>query len=115
VWPRWLTDALTGKASLARAFWGYGVGISVGYSVIGLFIDIQNVLLTAAYVAVGLALGLFQTIALWRCAHNSRSKLLGRLVRAAMVFGFILVGIMLYVLITNASLLLAPDNRWRGP
>lgn len=115
MWPRWLTDALSGKTSLARAFWGYGVGISIGYSVVGLFIDIQNVPLTAAYVIVGLALGVLQTIVLWRSAHNSRSRLLGRLVRAAMVLGFILVGIMLYVLLTNAGSLLPPDNRWSRP
>jgi hypothetical protein len=115
VWPRWLTDALTGKASLARAFWGYGLGLSIGYSLLGLFIDIQNVPLTAAYLVVGLALGVLQTIVLWRCAHNSKSRFLGRLVRAAMLFGFIMVGIMLYVLVTNAGSLLPPVNRWTGP
>jgi len=56
---------------------------------------------------VGLALGVLQTIILWRCAPNARSKFLGSLVRAAMVFGLIVVVIMLYVLFTNWSLLAA--------
>jgi amino acid transporter len=105
--PRWLADALNGKVSLARALWLYGLGISVVYSLIGLLIDIQNLPVVVIYLIVGLALGVLQTIILWRCASNSRSKVLGRLVRTVMVFGFIVVAIMLYVLFTNWSLLAA--------
>lgn len=107
MWPRWLAEALSGRVSLARAFWLYGLGISVVYSLIGLLIDLQDRPAVAIYLIVGLALGVLQTIILWRNASNSRSKFLGRLVRAAMVFGFILVAIMLYVLFTNWSLLVA--------
>ena len=115
MWPRWLTDALSGKVSLARAFWVYGLGTSVAYSLIGLPIDIQNLPLLIVYVLGGLVLGVLQTIILWRCASNSRSKVLRRLVRTTMVFGFIVVAIMLYVLLTHADLLLSPDIRSRGP
>lgn len=106
--PRWLADALSGKVSLSRAFWLYGLGISVAYSLIGLLIDIQNLPVVAIYLAVGLALGVLQTIILWRSASNSRSKFLSRLVHTGMVFGFIVVAIMLYVLFTNWNLLAAP-------
>jgi FtsH-binding integral membrane protein len=109
--PRWLADALSGKVSLSRAFWVYGLGVSVLYSVIGLFIDIQNPLGVTVYLLVGSALGVLQTIILWRCAHNSRSRFLGRLVRTVMVFGLIMVAVMLYVLFTNSDLLLPPNNR----
>ena len=107
MWPRWLADALSGKVSLARAFWLYGLGISVAYSLIGALIDLQDRPAVAIYLVVGLALGVLQTIILWRCAPNARSKLLGRLVRTTMVFGLIVVVIMLYVLFTNWSLLAA--------
>jgi hypothetical protein len=107
VWPQWLVDALRGKISLSRAFWLYGLGISVVYSLIGLFIDIQNLPVIVIYGLVGFALGLLQTIILWRSASNSRSKLLGKLVHTVMVLGFIVVGIMLYVLFSNWSLLAA--------
>jgi hypothetical protein len=107
VWPRWLADALSGKVSLSRAFWLYGFGISVVYSLIGLLIDMQNLPVVMIYLLVGLALGVLQTIILWRCASNSRSKFLGRLVRTVMVFGFIAVAIMIYVLLTNWNLLAA--------
>jgi hypothetical protein len=113
--PQWLADALSGKVSLARAFWVYGLGISFVYSLIGLFIDLENPLGVTVYLLIGAALGVLQTIILWRCAYNSRSKLLGRLVRTAMVFSLIMVAIMLYVLFTNSDFLLPPNNRWRGP
>jgi hypothetical protein len=105
MWPHWIADALSGKVSLARAFWLYGLGISVAYSLIGLLVDVQNLPIVAIYLIVGLALGVLQTIILWRCASNSRSKFLGRLVRAAMVLGLIVVALMLYVLFTNWNLL----------
>jgi hypothetical protein len=115
MWPRWLTDALSGKVSLARAFWIYGLGISVVYSLIGVFIDIQDLPLVMIYLIVGLALGVLQTIIMWRCASNSGSKFLGRFVRTVMVFGLIVVAIMLYVLFTNSDVLLPPNNHWSGP
>jgi hypothetical protein len=115
VGPRWLADALGGKVSLSRAFWVYGLGISVAYSLIGLLIDIQNSLSVTVYVLVGAALGILQTIILWRCAYNSRSRFLGRLIRGAMVFGLIMIAVMLYVLLSNSDMLLPPNNRWRGP
>lgn len=105
MWPQWLADALSGRISLSRAFWLYGLGLSFAYSLIGLLIDLQNSLGVTVYLLVGAALGVLQTIILWRCAYNSRSRFLGRLVRAAMVFGVIVVAVMLYVLLTNADLL----------
>ena len=111
MWPRWLSDALGGKASLSRAFWLYGFGVSVAYSVVGLFIDIENRVGLIAYLVIGTVLGVLQTIILWRCAANSRSKFLGRLVRTAVVFGLAMVAVMLYVLFVNSDLLLPPKDR----
>jgi hypothetical protein len=98
---------MSGKVSLARAFWLYGLGVSVAYSLIGALIDLQNRPAVAIYLVLGLGLGVLQTIILWRCAPNTRSKFLGRLVRTAMVVGLVGVVIMLYVLFTNWSLLAA--------
>jgi hypothetical protein len=112
---RWLADALSGKVSLSRAFWVYGLGISIVYSLIGLLIDIQNPLEATVYLLVGAALGVLQTIVLWRCADNSRSRFVGRLVRTVVVLGLIMVAVMAYVLLTNSELLLPAKNRWSGP
>src|SRR5215469_1229564 len=113
--PRWIADALSGKVSLARAFWGYGLGLSVVYSLLGLLVDIENRPLAVAYLLIGLALGILQTIILWRCAYNSPSKVLGSLIRTTMVLGAVVVAFVLYLLYRNLDLLLPPDNRWMGP
>jgi hypothetical protein len=110
VWPRWLTDALTGKLSLARAFWVWGVGVSVGYSLIAAFIDVEHTLALTVYLVLGLALGVVQTVILWRSASNSRSKLLIRLVRAVVIVGLIVTALTLYLLLTNPSVLRLPSQ-----
>ena len=115
MWPRWLTDALNGKVSLARAFWAYGLGVSVAYSLLAGFIDIENRPVLIVYLLLGLALGIAQTLILWRSAFNSRSKFLGRLTRTAVVVGLvIMVPLTLYLLFTDPGSLLPPNNRWRG-
>lgn len=114
MWPRWLTDALSGKVSLARAFWIWGVGVSVAYSLIGALIDVEHPLVLTVYLVAGLALGLLQTVILWRCASNSPSRFLSRLVHAAVIVGLIMVVLMLCVVVTNPSVLLSPGNRWSG-
>lgn len=111
MWPQWLADALNGKVALSRAFWLYGLGISLVYSLIGLLIDIQNLLGVTLYLLIGAALGVLQSIILWRCAYNSRSRFLGRLVRLSMVFGLVIVAVMLYAWLRNPDLLLPPDIR----
>jgi predicted enzyme related to lactoylglutathione lyase len=111
VWPRWLTDALSGKLSLPRAFWIWGVGVSVAYSLIGAFIDVENILALTVYLGVGLALGILQTVILWRCASNSRSKFLVGLVRTVVIIGLILAALTLYVVLTSPSLVL-PSQLW---
>lgn len=103
--PRWLTDALAGRLSLARAFWLWGVGVSVAYSLMGALIDVEHPVALTIYLAVGLALGLLQTVILWRCASNSRSSFLGRLVRTVMIAGLIMVALLLYMVLTNPGLL----------
>jgi len=115
MWPQWLTDALSGKASLGRAFWVYGLGVSLVYSLIGGFIDVESPFALTIYLLFGLGVGVLQTLILWRSAHNSPSKFLRRLVRTAVIVGLIMVPIMLYLLFTNSSLLLPPDNRWSSP
>jgi hypothetical protein len=106
--PKWLTDALSGKVSLARAFWLYGVGVSVGYSVIGAFIDLSRPVTVGVYLVVGLLVGVVQTVILWRSAKNSQSKFLGRLVRIVVIVGLLLTLVMVYLLYTGSAALLDP-------
>jgi hypothetical protein len=113
VWPRWLTDPLTGKTSLGRAFWLYGFGWSIGYSVVALLLPETPAAFTV-YVLFGLILGILQSVILWRCAPNSRSAFLTKSVRVTVVVGLILVPLALYLLF-NVADALPPNNRWRGP
>ncbi len=108
MWPKWLTDALSGKVSLSRAFWLYGLGVSVGYSAIAAFIDLSKPVAITIYVVLGLVLGVLQSVILWRSAKNSPSRLLGRLVRIVVIIGLLLTLVMVYLLYTGAAALLEP-------
>lgn len=114
MWPRWLTDPLAGKTSLGRAIWLYGLGGSLVYSAVGLLFPETTAGFTA-YVVFGLVIGVLQSVILWRCATNSRSELVRKLVRAAVIVGLVLVPLMLYLMFTNADMLLPPDTRLKGP
>ena len=103
-----MTDALSGKVSLARAFWLYGVGVSVGYSAIAVFIDLTKPVAIAIYTVLGLVLGLVQSVILWRSAKSSPSKFLGRLVRILVIAGLLLTLVMVYLLYTGSAALLEP-------
>jgi hypothetical protein len=57
------------------------------------------------FLFLGLVVGLYQLIALWQCAYNSRSPFLARLVRTAVAGSFLLVPFFIYVLITDPTAL----------
>ena len=56
VWPRFLTDPLRGKASLAKAFWLYGLGSSVIYKIVGWIAEPQSHVGVVIYLLGGGAL-----------------------------------------------------------
>lgn len=115
MWPRWLSNAWNGKDSLARAFWFWGVGVSVAYSLIGVIIDVEHPMVLTIYLTVGLVLGMLQTVIMWRSSSNSAHRLLGRLVRTTVIFGLLMMVLMLYMLLTHPGLLLSPGVRWSEP
>jgi hypothetical protein len=106
MWRRWVIEPLKGKVSLGLAFWGYGLGVSVVYSILVWLLNPTTVPSIVAYTLIGLILGVLQSVILWRCAPNARSAFLGRLVRTVTVVGLILVALMLYVIIKNPEALL---------
>jgi hypothetical protein len=106
LWRRWLSDPLKGRTSLGRAFWWYGVSISVAYSILGLLLDPTSLRAIVVYTVIGLAVGVLQSVILWRCAPNSRSSLLRRFVRTGVVVGLILVPLVLYVIVSDPGALL---------
>jgi hypothetical protein len=98
-----LTDPLQGKTPLWKVFWVYGVAVSIGYSFLGLLLDPLNSTSIGLYTAIGLGLGVVQSIMMWQCAFNGKSRAVGRLVRASVVIGLISIPLMLYLLFHYAS------------
>lgn len=102
LFSRALTDPLQGRTSLRRVFWVYGFGVSVVYSFLGLLVDPLNVTSVRVYTVLGAAIGVVQSIMLWRCAYNTRSRLLGHWVRASVVVGLIAIPLLMYLLYSYA-------------
>ena len=114
--PKFLSDPLEGRSSLRRVFWLYGVGVSVAYMALGAFVPLDAVRPMLIYTLVGLALGVVQSVMLWKCAYNSqsRSHTLGRVLRLCVIAGLIVTALVLYVVIAHPETLLpgkliAPD------
>lgn len=102
LFSRTLTESLQGKAPLRTVFWVYGVGVSVVYSFLGLLVDPLNSTSVRVYTVLGAVIGVMQSIMLWKCAYNSRSRALGRWVRISVVAGLITIPLLLYLLYSYA-------------
>ncbi len=105
MWSRMLTEPLQGKTPLWKVFWVYGVAVSIAYSLLGLLLDPLNTISMGLYTAFGIALGVVQSIMMWQCAFNGRSRAVGRLVRISVVIGLIAIPLMLYLLFHYANAL----------
>jgi hypothetical protein len=60
----------TGKTSLARVFWLYGLLGSIVVSAIGLAFDSSNVFAMRSYTLFGLLFSVYVTIGTYQCAGN---------------------------------------------
>lgn len=103
-WLKWLIDPLSGKTSLGRAFWLYGLVGSIVFLAIGLLFPPTPVGL-GVYGILSLIVGILQTVILWRCAPNARSALVRRLVRLIIVAGLILAPVVVYLYFAYAEYL----------
>jgi hypothetical protein len=94
-------DPLRGRTRLWRVFWLYGIVVSACY------IAIADALLPGPSIAnrfVGLGalmVALYQSAALWRCAYNSPSPFVARIVRTAVAVGLIVLPLFIYSVIEN--------------
>jgi hypothetical protein len=101
-WPAFLTDPLRGKTSLNRVFWLYGVGGSLLYGALELFLDPGSVLATRLYAVGGLAIGVYTAVATYRCAGNCRSKFWMRMAQVSAVLSLVLLPVFFYLDLTGA-------------
>jgi hypothetical protein len=104
-----LTDPLRGKTSLWKVIWIYGFGTSVVYTALGGIFVPETPIGIGVYVFIGLALGIVQSIMLWKCAYNSRFPAAGRILRAVVVVGLLMIPLMLYVLFSHPEALVPPN------
>ncbi len=96
-WPDIIMDPVRGKSSLSTAFWGYGFGASVLFSIPPLFVDLEQANAIKIYLGLGLLLGIYQLVCLWQCAPNCKSPLLKTYTRVCVVASFLALPFILYV------------------
>jgi hypothetical protein len=97
-----LTEPLQGKTSLAKVFWLYGVGGSVLYGAIELFLNPGNSVVMHLYTVGGLLIDLYVAVATYRCAGNCRSKFWGRMAQISAVLSVLLLPVIAYLDFTGA-------------
>jgi hypothetical protein len=97
MWQRYLTDPLRGKTPLWKVVWIYGFGVTAVLLLIEpLFIGSR--LLHGIYYAVGTVVGILQSVMLWQCAYNAKSRAYGSFLRVLVVLGLLMIPLVLYVL-----------------
>ena len=104
-----LTDPIRGKTPLWKVIWVYGFGVSVVYTVLGMILVPETPVGIGVYILLGLALGIVQSVMLWKCAYNSRYPSAGKLLRIVAVAGLLVIPLMLYVLFKNPEALMPPN------
>ena len=92
-----LKEPLQGKTSLSRVIWLYGVLASILYSAIGLFLNPENQWAMRIYAIGGLLVTIYTIVATYRCAGNSRSPALARVVRILAIISLLLLPVLAYL------------------
>lgn len=97
MWKHYILDPLCGRTPLWRVVWLQGFGASLLYALLGSAFVPATHAASAAYLIGGLLIGIVQSVMLWQCAYNSRSRATGHLVRTAVVIGAVLMPLALYL------------------
>jgi len=97
-------EPLQGRTPLWKVVWVYGFAVSLAYAGVGLVLPLENAGVSWTYTLIGLLITLYQLIALWRCAFNSRSRAWGVLVRISVVASLLLIPVGIYLFATQPTL-----------
>jgi hypothetical protein len=76
----------------------------VAYALVALVLPLENTVVSQAYVLIGLLIGLYQLIALWRCAFNCRSRAWGVFVRISVMASLLFIPVCIYLFVTQPAL-----------
>ncbi len=92
-----LLEPLQGRTQLWRVVLIYGLGVNCAITLAVLpFQPLQSTTLWL-FLAVGLIVGLYQLLALWQCAYNSRFRPLGSIVRACVAVSILIAALLIYI------------------
>jgi hypothetical protein len=96
MWQRYLIDPLRGRTPLWQVIWIYGFGVSVLYALLEPLFAPSTRLGNGVYWALGIVIGIVQSVMLWQCAYNSSRPGYGRVLRVLVVVAALLFPLMLY-------------------
>jgi len=117
MWSRIIADPLRGRTPLWKVIWIYGFGVSVIYTLAAELWAQPGVLGEGLNLLIGLVIGVLQSIMLWQCAYNTRSKsrFWGNCVRGSVVVAALMVMVTLYVIWKHPELLEVTDDILKMP
>jgi hypothetical protein len=97
MWQRYLIDPLRGRTPLWKVIWIYGFGVTIALLLAEpLFTGSR--LLHGLYYAFGTVVGILQSVMLWRCSYNAKSRAYGAFLRIVVVVGILMIPLVLYTL-----------------
>jgi hypothetical protein len=97
-------EPLQGRTPLWRVVWVYGFAVSLAYALVGFALPLQNAVVSWAYMLIGVLIGLYQLVALWKCAFNCRSRALGVLVRISVIASLLFIPVCIYLFVMQPEL-----------
>src|ERR1700692_4314133 len=97
-------EPLQGRTPLWKVVWVYGFAVSLVYALVALVLPLENTVVSWAYMLIGLLIGLYQLIGLWKCAFNSRSRGWGVLVRVSVIASLVFIPVCIYLFVTQPAL-----------
>jgi hypothetical protein len=90
-------EPLQGKTRLWIVAWLYGLGSSILYGAIELFLDPENETVMRLYTLGGIIISIYVCIAVYRCAANSRWPAFAPVTRALAIISLLLLPVIVYL------------------
>jgi hypothetical protein len=90
-------EPLQGKTRLWIVVWLYGLGGSILYGAIELFLDPENRVAMRLYTLGGLVLSIYVCVAVYRCAANTRWPAFAPITRVIAIISLLLLPVFVYL------------------
>jgi hypothetical protein len=97
-------EPLQGRTPLWKVVWVYGFAVSLAYALLAFVLPLENPVVARVYTLIGLLIGLYQLVGLWKCAFNCRSRAWGLLVRISVIASLLFIPVCIYLFATQPAL-----------